>query len=69
MHRKVEVVLRPPRERMAVVAVGGDDVISRIEAGERRNTGGFLPDIRMVVPGEVALLVQSDQGLLEMPDE
>jgi hypothetical protein len=55
-------------ERVAVVAVGGDDVIVLAHDGHAANGDGFLADIEVEEAADLALLVASEAALLEAAD-
>jgi len=54
---------------MAVVAMGGKEIVPIPDAGNCSCAGGLLSDIDMIVPLEIAALVEADEGLFEMADE
>src|SRR4029079_18566823 len=58
----------PLRVRVGVLAVGGDDVIVRLQGGEGADRDRFLPDIKMQEAAELAQGVGLGQRFLHAPD-
>jgi hypothetical protein len=54
---------------MAVVAMGGEEIVIRPGTGDCRHAGRFLSDVQVVVTPEMAFVVQTYKSLLEMPNE
>ena len=61
--------LRAAGEQVAVVSVRGEEIVVRAQAGNRRHAGSLLPDIKMIVAAEHALVVQRHQILFEVTDD
>jgi hypothetical protein len=55
-------------ERVAVVAVGGDDVVVLAHDGHAADGDGFLPDVEVEEAADLALLVAAQAALLEAAD-
>lgn len=55
----------PARQHVAMIAVGGRDMVARVEQRHDGGAGRLLPDIEMVVADELFLVGEPQHGLLE----
>jgi hypothetical protein len=58
-----------PRQEVTMVTVRRKEIVALSHAGDSRHSGCLLPDVNMVVAPEVALIIETDEGLFEMADE
>ena len=54
------------REQMTVISVRREEIIIGAQAGNRRHTGGFLTDVKMVMSAENAFVMERDETLFEV---
>jgi hypothetical protein len=57
------------RQYVAVIAVGGKQQIIGAEQRQRGDARRFLSDVDMVMASKATLPMETDEALLEMPDE